>query len=197
LADRVAKLAGQSPAYSAAQTGDDEEASAADNESQLLEELIEAEEGEALPADAPTAETPAAVPTPGASGEGQQALFVLERGVDWAVWQGVVAGAGDWAMAARLEALSRAAAAGCDLEEPKVAGLPIAQMVLAEAAVAAFQGVSEEEWRDGWTRRLLKLAARWNDESSRDGVVEVLVRAGHVISALRAAGVWPWQPAAA
>ena len=116
-------------------------------------------------------------------------------GVDYAIWQGVVSGAGDWAMAARLQALHKAEQAH-QAGKLGLAGEGIAtalQMVLCEAAVAAFQTQSEADWRKDWTRRLVRIAARWPDEASVDGVVAVLGQADTVIAELKAAGVWPWR----
>ena len=116
-------------------------------------------------------------------------------GVDCAIWQRVVSGAGDWAMAARLDALHKAEQAHQAGKLGLAGGrLPTAvQMVLCEAAVAAFQTQSEADWRKDWTRRLVRIAARWPDEASVDGVVAVLGQADTIIAELKAAGVWPWR----
>ncbi len=113
---------------------------------------------------------------------------------DYAVWQGVVQGAGDWAMAARLHALREAQAGGClESADPTDPGDVLARMVVAEAAVAAFQSEGEREWRREWTGRLLQVARKWSDDATRDGVVAALARTDAVIRELRAAGLWPWD----
>ena len=112
---------------------------------------------------------------------------------DYAVWQGVVQGAGDWAMAARLHALREAQGRGClQSADPTDPGDVLARMVVAEAAVAAFQSEGEREWRREWTARLLQIARKWSDDATRDGVVAALARTDAVIQELKAAGLWPW-----
>ena len=110
------------------------------------------------------------------------------------VWQGLAAEAGDTAMAARLEALRKAGEARCSMTFalPSGAELPVAQMVLCEAAVGASKGQSEDEWRRDWSRLLVKVAAQGQDEVTFEAVVAVLARVDSVVTRLRAAGAWPW-----
>jgi hypothetical protein len=117
------------------------------------------------------------------------------RPIDYLIWQGVVGLGGDWAMAARLDALRRAEEAGCEttFSLPNGTTLPIPEMVITEAAVAAFQTITEAEWRSAWTGRLLKIAAKWDDDATREAVVAILAHADSVIAGLKAAGVWPWD----
>lgn len=118
-------------------------------------------------------------------------------GIDYLLWQGLAEQAGDWAMAVRLGALRRAEEAGCELSRqlPDGSRLPVPQMLLGEAAVAAFQALSEAEWRRDWTHRLLRIAARWPEEAIVDAVVTILMQTDAAIAELRAAGVWPWARA--
>jgi len=115
--------------------------------------------------------------------------------VDYSIWQGLAAGAGDWAMVARLDALRKAEQAQrSGLLKPADGALPLVlQMVLCEAAAAAFQAQGEADWRKDWTRGLVRIAARWPDDATVEGVVAVLGDADAIIAELKAAGIWPWQ----
>lgn len=117
--------------------------------------------------------------------------------VDYAIWQVLVAEAGDAPMSARIEALRRADEAGCrmTLKIPDGTEQPFPQMVLCEAAVAALGRQSETEWRQEWTRRLVRVAAKWQDEGTFEGVVALLAHVDGIIADLKTAGVWPWAPA--
>ncbi len=134
------------------------------------------------------------------TGEAEEAPAAPPRGepapaeMDYRLWQGLAEQAGDWAMAVRLDSWRRAGEAGCRmaLSMPDSVASAVPRMVLGEAAVAAFQSQSEAEWREAWTRRLLKVAAKWPDEQTVEGVVEVLLATDPVIGELREAGVWPW-----
>ena len=66
-------------------------------------------------------------------------------------------------------------------------------MIAAEAAVAAIRGEGEEKWRYEWTRRLVRLAVKWQDEPTTEGVVSVLGFTDAVIAKLKSAAVWPWR----
>jgi hypothetical protein len=98
-------------------------------------------------------------------------------------------------MVARLDALHRAEQAQRSGRlKPAGGALPfVLQMVLCEAAVAAFQAQGEADWRKEWTRGLVRIAARWPDDGTVEGVVAVLAQADGVIADLKAAGIWPWQ----
>lgn len=162
------------------------------------EEAAEAEPAVAMPEEPSPARPPdaavAEVQEPGAEPSARR-----RRHADFLVWQGVVQLAGDWAMAARLQALRYAEQAGCKMtvSMPDGSELNIPEMVMTEAAVAAFESQTEAEWREQWTRRLLSIAATWPDKKTTQTVVAVLTHTSDVIAELKAAGVWPWSPARA
>ena len=79
---------------------------------------------------------------------------------------------------------------------PRGTELPVAQMVLCEAAVGVSRGQSEDEWRRDWSRLLVKVAAQGPDEATFEAVVTMLAHVDSVIAHLKAAGVWPWPGSA-
>jgi hypothetical protein len=111
------------------------------------------------------------------------------------VWRRFAELSGDRAMVARMHVIHRAQQAGCELTTtlPDGTELRIPEMIAAEAAVGALEIEDEEEWRKEWTRRLVKVAAKWQDEATTDGVVAVLNCTDDVIADLKEAGVWPWS----
>jgi len=117
-----------------------------------------------------------------------------DRDASYLVWRRFVEVSGDRAMVARLDILHRARQAGCKLAiaQPDGTELPVPEMVAAEAAVGALQAESEAEWREQWTRRLVNVAVKWQDQATTEGVVTVLNTTESVIADLKAAGVWPW-----
>ncbi|MHC4591489.1 MAG: hypothetical protein ACYS8L_02205 [Planctomycetota bacterium] len=110
------------------------------------------------------------------------------------VWRRFAELSGDSAMVARLHIIHRARQAGCDLtvKLPDGGETRIPEMIAAEAAVAALEVGDEAEWREEWTRRLVEVAVKWQDEATTQDVAAVLNHTDTVIKNLRAAGVWPW-----
>ena len=201
LAARVAKLvsrpsesretdAGEAEDAGPAEQDEQDEARADDEEAVLAGLLDEDAEGLAAAEEALLSsgsekaaerqETPAAEP--------------LGADIEYRLWQGVAEQGGDRAMAARLDLWLRAEQAGCAMTLTLPAGVdvPVPQMVLAEAAAAQSAGATEHAWRDGWTRRLLQMAAQWPDEQTTEGVVAVLNHTDAVVGRLKEAHVWPW-----
>lgn len=111
------------------------------------------------------------------------------------VWRRFAELAGDRAMVARMHILHRARQAGCSMTLTLADGTEarIPEMVAAEAAVGALEIGSEGEWRQDWTRRLVNVAVKWQDEVTTQGVVTVLNHTDAVIQDLKGAGVWPWE----
>ena len=114
---------------------------------------------------------------------------------DYSVWRRYLELKGDHAMVARLDAIHALQRSGTDpsvrLPDGSTSRVPV--IVAAEAAVAAHEGVSEAEWREQWTRRLVGLAVKWQDDLTTQGVVNVLNSTDQVIRTLEGAGVWPWE----
>ena len=110
------------------------------------------------------------------------------------VWRRFAELAGDRAMVARMHILHRARESGLDLTLtlPDGSVTRIPEMVAAEAAVGALDVSDEEEWKREWTRRLVAVAVKWQDDTTSDGVVAVINSTDQVIRELKAAGVWPW-----
>jgi hypothetical protein len=110
------------------------------------------------------------------------------------VWRRFAELSGDNAMVARLHIIHRARQAGCDLTAklPDGGETRIPEMIAAEAAVAALEVGDEAEWRGEWTRRLVEVAVKWQDEATTQDVAAVLNHTDAVIKNLKAAGVWPW-----
>ncbi|MHC4480010.1 MAG: zinc ribbon domain-containing protein [Planctomycetota bacterium] len=170
----------------------------------LFADLLAPGEGAAEQAPEPPAEEVAAIeggePEPGpaaepvpSTGRAAQQEGLMGEG-SYVIWQGVVGLGGDWAMAARLDALRRAEEAGCEMSIALADGtqLPVPQMIAAEAAVAAFQSQSEAEWREHWTRRLLQVTTKWPEEPIKEAVIAMLMHTDTVIASLKGADVWPW-----
>ena len=191
LAARVAHLVGhgaEKPQPAGKGKGADVAAAADEPEDEMLADPIEEDaEGEAAAAQALEDAGPQPVPTAAAD----PALQELE----YRLWQGMAEEAGDRAMAARLALWLRAEQAGCSmtLDLPGGVRVPIPQIVLSEAAAAQATGQQEAAWRDGWTRRLLKMAAEWPEEGTIEGVVLVLNLTDGVVAELKASDVWPWS----
>lgn len=97
-------------------------------------------------------------------------------------------------MVARMHIIHRAQQAGCRLTTslPDGTEVRIPEMIAAEAAVGALEVEDEQEWRNEWTRRLVNVAAKWQDEATTEGVVAVLNCTDDVVAELKEAGVWPW-----
>lgn len=114
--------------------------------------------------------------------------------VGYLVWRRFAELSGDRAMVARMHIIHRAQEAGCGLTTrlPDGRELRIPEMVAAEAAVGALETEQEEQWRREWTRRLVQIATKWQDQETTDGVVAVLNHTDAVIDDLKQAGVWPW-----
>lgn len=110
------------------------------------------------------------------------------------VWRRLAELAGDSAMVARLHILHQAQQAGCSLTVvlPDGRETRVPEIIAAEAAAAALEIDTEEEWRGEWTRRLVNVAVKWNDAETTEGVVAVLNHTDAVVSQLKEAGVWPW-----
>jgi hypothetical protein len=121
-------------------------------------------------------------------------MWLEVEGADYVVWRRLLELSGDIAMGARLDAVHAARQSGCKtalaLSDGGVARLPL--MVLAEAAVAAQQGKTEQQWREEWTRTLIKVAGRWQDAPTVRRLVAVLNSAEAIILDMKAARVWPW-----
>lgn len=117
-----------------------------------------------------------------------------DDGSAYLVWRRFAELSGDRAMVARLHIIYRAREAGCKLtlKDRDGADLRIPEMIAAEAAVAALDMEDEAEWRRQWTRRLVNVAVKWQDEATTEGVVAVLNSTDAVVGDLKAAGVWPW-----
>jgi hypothetical protein len=113
---------------------------------------------------------------------------------DYTVWKRFAEMTGDSAMVARLNAIELAEKAGCEttMALPDGSRTSVPLMIAAEAAVAAHKGEDEAKWRHEWTRTLVGLAVKWQDEVTTQGVVAVLSNTDAVIHSLRKAGVWPW-----
>ncbi|MFO7955580.1 MAG: hypothetical protein R6X33_00580 [Candidatus Brocadiia bacterium] len=113
---------------------------------------------------------------------------------DYQVWRKYLELKGDRAMVARLDVMWALEESGCDtslkLPDGSESRAPI--IVAAEAAVAALEGTSEAEWRQQWTRRLVRLAVKWQDELTTTGVVNLLNATDTVIRSLKGSGAWPW-----
>ncbi len=113
---------------------------------------------------------------------------------DYRIWRRYAEITGDVAMVARLDAIHALEESGCSptytLSDGTETRVPM--MIAAEAAVAAQAGKTEAEWREEWTRRLVNLAVKWQDDMTTRGVVSVLNAMDPVADELRAAGVWPW-----
>jgi len=116
-------------------------------------------------------------------------------GADYLVWRRYAEIMGDVAMVVRLDAIGALEQSGLPatitMSDGTEARVPM--MVAAEAAVAAHEGKQEGEWREEWTRRLVRMAVKWQDEMTTQGVVAVLNALDGVIADLRQAGVWPWR----
>ncbi len=110
------------------------------------------------------------------------------------VWRRFAELAGDRAMVARMHILHRAREAGLELTLtlPDGSLTRIPEMVAAEAAVGALDVSDEGDWRREWTKRLVDVAVKWQDEATSEGVVAVLNNTDQVIRELQTAGVWPW-----
>ncbi len=110
------------------------------------------------------------------------------------VWRRFAELAGDRAMVARMHILHRAREAGLELTLtlPDGSLTRIPEMVAAEAAVGALDVSNEDDWRREWTKRLVDVAVKWQDEATSEGVVAVLNNTDQVIRELQTAGVWPW-----
>ncbi len=117
-----------------------------------------------------------------------------DDGGAYLVWRRFVELSGDRAMVARLHIIHQAKEAGCKLALEGGDGQErrIPEMIAAEAAVAALDMAHESEWRLQWTRRLVEVAVKWQDEATTEGVVAVLNCTDAAIGDLKAAGVWPW-----
>ena len=117
------------------------------------------------------------------------------EGVDYVLWRRLLEASGDAAMRARLDAIHAARQSGCKtalaLSDGGVTRLPL--MVLAEAAVAAQEGKTEQEWREGWLRTLISVAARWQDEPTVQRLITVINSIENIILNMKAARVWPWS----
>jgi hypothetical protein len=117
------------------------------------------------------------------------------QAADYMVWRRFAEMAGDTAMVARLDAINALEQAACSdtvtMTDGTVMRVPL--MIAAESAVAAQEGKQEAEWREEWTRRLVHLAVKWQDELTTQGVVAVLNCMDAVIADLKGAGVWPWR----
>ena len=116
------------------------------------------------------------------------------RDAGYLVWRRFAELGGDRAMVARMNIIHQAQEAGCNLTVTLSDGaeLRVPEMIAAEAAVAALDIGDEQQWREEWTRRLVHVAAKWQDEPTIEGVVAVLNHTDAVIADLKAAGVWPW-----
>jgi len=114
---------------------------------------------------------------------------------DYMVWRRYAEMAGDTAMVARLDAISAMEQADCRAAITMSDGteMRVPMMIAAEAAVAKQEGKQEAEWREEWTRRLVNLAVKWQDDLTTQGVVAVLNAMDGVVAELRAAGVWSWR----
>jgi hypothetical protein len=119
----------------------------------------------------------------------------LGPGFDFKLWQALAQDADEPAMVARLAIWQKAEESGCEmlLALPDGSKTPIPQMVLSEAAAAAGAGKSEYDWRDEFTRALLEVARKWQEEPTMDGVVAVLTYVDGIIADLRQGGMWPWS----
>jgi hypothetical protein len=119
---------------------------------------------------------------------------VLTPGFDFKLWETLAQDAGDPAMVARLAIWQKAEESGCEMmfTLPDGSKAPIPQMVLSEAAAAAGEGKSEYDWREEFTRSLLEVARKWQDEPTMDGVVGIITYMDGVIADLRQGGMWPW-----
>jgi len=195
LAARVANLVGRAAEREPAnpdQAADDNASADGDDspdeeqDADILAELLQ-DDAEGMAAAEEALQEAEAAPTEAGAG-----LFPQET--EYRLWQGLAEEAGDRAMAARLALWLRAEQAGCSmtLDLPDGVRVPIPQIVLAEAAAAQAGRQDEPAWRDGWTRRLLKMAAEWPDEDTIEGVVTVLNHTDDVVDGLKSAGVWPW-----
>jgi hypothetical protein len=122
---------------------------------------------------------------------------MAEKGqaADYLVWRRFAEITGDTAMVARLDAINAMEQAGCrttvTLKDGTEMRVPL--MIAAEAAVAARDGGKEAEWREDWTRKLVHLAVKWQDQLTTQGVVAVLNAMDSVIAELKKAGVWAWR----
>ena len=110
------------------------------------------------------------------------------------VWRRLAELSGDQAMVARLHILHQAQQAGCKMTVllPDGREMRIPEIIAAEAAAAALEVGSEQEWRAQWTRRLVNVAVKWHDEATTEGVVAVLNHTDSVVDQLKGAGIWPW-----
>ena len=110
------------------------------------------------------------------------------------VWRRLAELSGDQAMVARLHILHQAQQAGCNMTVtlPDGREMRIPEIIAAEAAAAALNIGSEQEWRAQWTRRLVNVAVKWHDEATTEGVVAVLNHTDPVVDELKEAGIWPW-----
>jgi len=116
------------------------------------------------------------------------------KDTDYMVWRRFLEVTGDRAMLARLDALHAAEQAKCKmtLTLPDGTETRVPVVILCEAAVAAQEGQDEAEWRQDWTRRLVQLAVRWQDELTTGGVVNVLNSTDFIVRHMVQSGVWPW-----
>ena len=110
------------------------------------------------------------------------------------IWRRYAELGGDKAMAARLHVVQQARQAGCRMtvELPDGREMRIPEMIAAEAAVGALEVRDEEQWHRQWTRRLVDVAVKWQDDATTAGVVAALNHTDAIIAELKAAGVWPW-----
>jgi hypothetical protein len=117
------------------------------------------------------------------------------QAADYLVWRRYAEVTGDTAMVARLDAMNALEQADCKTTVTLMDGTEMRAplMIAAEAAVAASEGKREPEWREEWTRRLVQLAVKWQDELTTHGVVAVLNAMDDVMKELKGAGVWPWH----
>ena len=118
----------------------------------------------------------------------------LVQGADYVVWRRLAELAEDRAMVARLDAMHAAQQSGCKTSIPLSGGgetnAPL--MLVAEAAVAAQEGVRQREWRENWVRALVGMAVGEQDQTTTDGVVATLTAMDTVITDMKIARVWPW-----
>ena len=114
---------------------------------------------------------------------------------DYVIWRRYVEMSGDRAMVARLEAMQAVEQAGkATIALPDGGETRVPLIMAAEAAAAALNGESEAKWRLDWTRRLVRLAVKWQDEATTQGVATILSYTDSVIRDLKEAGVWRWAP---
>jgi hypothetical protein len=96
----------------------------------------------------------------------------------------------------RRRAVEAAVAAGCVRTVPMPGGaeLSVPMFLMAEAAVAAAEGLTELEWRRAWVRRhLLRVAEHPDNDGLVAEVVTVINATEHIIADLDSRGVWPWD----